>query len=68
VEAKGTREKQLTAGLFIIDTRTSPSRQEHVRVHAGQTVETADEVLEVTEVVDRGDAQLLRLRLRPREP
>lgn len=50
VEAKGGREKQLTAGLFIIDTRTSPSKQEHVRVHATQVVEVDGASLEILEI------------------
>ncbi|NTX37325.1 hypothetical protein HUA74_36265 [Myxococcus sp. CA051A] len=62
----GAREP--TAALFIYDSRVVPPEQQHVRVRAGQRVEVAGEVFEVSEVIDRGDEQLLRLRLRPRQP
>ncbi|WP_240356392.1 hypothetical protein [Myxococcus eversor] len=57
-----------TAALFLYDSRVVPPEQRHVRVRAGQTVEAAGEVFEVIEVIDRGDEQRLRLRLRPRQP
>lgn len=58
----GTREP--TAALFIFDANLQPPSQQHVRVRAGQTVEAAGSVLEISEVIDRGDDQRLRLKLR----
>lgn len=62
----GARES--TAALFLYDSRVTPPEQQHVRVRAGQTVEAAGEVLDVLEVIDRGDEQRLRVKLRPRQP
>ncbi len=59
-------ERQLTAGLFIIDTRTSPSRQEHVRVRPSQVVEVEGATLEILEVGGaEGEEPSIRLRVRP---
>ncbi len=58
-----------TAALFLFDLDQPPPHQRHVRVHAGQVVEAAGEVVEVVEVVERGDSgPELRVRLRPRTP
>jgi hypothetical protein len=59
------REKQLTAGLFIIDTRTSPSKQDHVRVHASQVVEVDGAKLEILEVRgENGQEAAIHLKVR----
>lgn len=61
--------RQPTAALFIYDLRTDAPNQQHVRVHAGQVVEAAGEVIEVVAVEERGDSgPELRVRLRPRAP
>ncbi|WP_164020208.1 hypothetical protein [Pyxidicoccus trucidator] len=61
--------RQPTAALFLFDLRTGPPNQRHVRVHAGQVVEAADQEVEVVEVVERGDSgPELRVRLRSRKP
>lgn len=61
--------RQPTAALFIFDLRTETPKQEHVRVHAGQVVEAAGEVIEVVEVVERGEGgPELRVRLRTPRP
>jgi hypothetical protein len=59
------REKQLTAGLFIIDTRTTPSKQDHVRVHASQVVEVDGARLEILEVRgENGQEAAIHLKVR----
>lgn len=61
------RERQLTAGLFIIDTRTLPSRQEHVRVKPSQVVEVDGATLEILEVGANEDEEpAIRLRVHAR--
>jgi hypothetical protein len=59
----GTSE-QLTAMLFVLDKRSTPARQENVRVHRGQTVEVAGQKLEVVDVAKGQDGRpLVRLRV-----
>ncbi len=59
---------ELTAGLFIIDTRTSPSKQEHVRVRPAQVVEVDGATLEIVKVgpYEEGGEPAIQLRVRVR--
>lgn len=64
-EARSAR--QPSAGLFIIDTRTQPSRQEHVWVRPSQVVEVEGLTLEILEVGSAEDeVPAIRLRVRAR--
>lgn len=67
VETQGQRERRLTAGLFIIDTRSSPSKQEHVRVHPSQVVQVDGATLEIVDVAaPEGGEPAIHVRVRPR--
>jgi hypothetical protein len=66
-QGESQSERQPTAGLFIIDTRTSPSRQEHVRVRPSQVLEVEGLTLEILEVGSpRDEVPAIRLRVRAR--